>query len=227
MRAHTQVYADTNSGGTDAPYLYLSGTRGADGSSGLPAVCTNASLVVDSSVISNEITFVYTVELGDSTTSAVLEVDGRLAIRGGDAPLVDLLGREANVTLPEMGSAESLSAASSVSVDTAEPVVVAVGSSLEGGEYGVGQVRHGWVQKYGDMSAASERGQDLRSIFPCPFIQHRLASRLLVAAVRAAYASAPFLLSLSLFLRLTMKARTVPSRIFFLLPNFTRLSLYG
>lgn len=138
---HTQVYADTSGGGTDAPYLYLSGTRGADGSSGLPAVSPNASLVVDSSVISDEITFVYDVELGDSSTSAVLEVDGRLAIRGGDAPLVDLLGREVNVTLPEMGSEASLSGASSVSIETTEPVVVAVGSSLDGGEYGVGQVR--------------------------------------------------------------------------------------
>lgn len=141
MRACTQVYADTSNGGTDAPYLYLSGFRGADGSSGLPAVSMNASLAVESSVISNEITFVYTVEHGDNSTSAALEVDGRVAIRDGDAPLVDLLGREANVTLPGMGSEDSLSATSSVSIDTAEPVVVAVGSLLEGGEYGVGQVR--------------------------------------------------------------------------------------
>lgn len=135
-----KVYADTSGGGTVVPYLYLDGTRGVDGSSGLPAV---PSLVVDagSPSISDEITFVYTVEVGDSIASAVLEVEGISAIRDGDAPLVDLLGRAADVTLPVVGSAGSLSAASSLSIDATQPVVVAVGSSLDGGEYGVGQVR--------------------------------------------------------------------------------------
>lgn len=133
------MYADTSGGGTVAPYLYLDGTRGVDGSSGLPAV---PSLVVDaaSPSISDEITFVYTVEVGDSITSAVLEVDGTSAIRDGDAALADLLGRAVDVTLPVIGSGESLSAASSLSIDTTQPVVTAVGSSLDGGEYGVGQV---------------------------------------------------------------------------------------
>lgn len=136
----TQVYADTSGGGTVAPYLYLGGIRGADGSSGLPAV---PSLVVDaaSPSVSDEIVFVYTVEDGDSTTSAVLEVDGTSAIRDGDAPLVDLLERAVDVTLPVMGTDGSLSATSTLSIDASQPVVVAVGSSLDGGEYGVGQVR--------------------------------------------------------------------------------------
>lgn len=133
-----KVYADT-SVGDEPPYLYLSGTRGVDSSSGLPAVPRNASST-DSSV-SAEITFVYTVEFGDTTSGAVLEVDTRSAVRDGDAPLVDLLGREANVTLPETGSDATLSETAAVSIDSAEPFVVGVGSSLVGGEYGVGQVR--------------------------------------------------------------------------------------
>lgn len=122
------------------PNLYLGGTRGVDGSSGLPAV---PSLVVDeaSPSISDEITFVYTVEVGDSITSAVLDVEGTSAIRDGNAPLVDLLGRAADVTLPVTGSDGSLSAASALSIDSTQPVIVAVGSYLDGGEYGVGQVR--------------------------------------------------------------------------------------
>ena len=55
------MYADT-SVGDDPPYLYLSGTRGVDSSSGLPAVPSNVSS--DSSV-STEVMFVYTVEFGD------------------------------------------------------------------------------------------------------------------------------------------------------------------
>ncbi|CAN0413048.1 unnamed protein product, partial [Laminaria digitata] len=90
---------------------------------------------------SAEVLFVYTVEFGDTTSGEMLEVDTRLAIRDGDAPLVDLLGREANVTLPEMGSELTLSETSAVSVDSAEPFVVAVGSYLAAGEYGVGQVK--------------------------------------------------------------------------------------
>lgn len=119
-----------------APYLYLDGTRGADGSSGLPAVPANVPLAIDeTSTFSDEITFIYTVEFGDSSASAVLEVD---EIRDGDALFVDILGREVDVSLDGV----SLSAASSVSIDTAEPVVEAVGSTLNGGEYGVGQVRN-------------------------------------------------------------------------------------
>lgn len=98
-------------------------------------------------IASDEITFVYTVELGDQSTdgvgtSAVLEAEGQYAIRDGDAPLVDLLGREANATLPGIGvwSDVSLSGPSSLTIEATEPVVVAVGSSLDGGEYGVGQV---------------------------------------------------------------------------------------
>lgn len=122
-----------------APYLYLGGTRGVDGSSGLPAV---PSLLVDatSPSVSDEITFVYTVEDGDSIPSALLDVESTAAIRDGDALLVDLLGRTVDVALPAIGSTGSLSAASSLSIDTTQPVVVAVGSSLDGGEYGVGQV---------------------------------------------------------------------------------------
>ena len=136
----SKVYADTSGGGTVAPNLYLDGTRGVDGSSGLPAI---PSLVVDadSPFISDEITFVYTVEEGDTIASAVLEVEVTSAIRDGDAPFVDLLGRAADVTLPVIGSAGSLSGASSLIIDANQPVVVAVGSSLNGGEYGVGQVR--------------------------------------------------------------------------------------
>ncbi|CAM9243696.1 unnamed protein product, partial [Ectocarpus sp. 8 AP-2014] len=145
------VYADTSSGGAEGPYLYLGGTRGTDGSSGLPAALSNASVLSadDASVAvmaSDEITFVYTVELGDQSTdgvgnSAVLEAEGHYAVRGGDAPLVDLLGREANATLPGVGvwSDVSLSGASSLTIEATRPVVVAVGSSLDGGEYGVGQ----------------------------------------------------------------------------------------
>lgn len=130
------MYADGSGGGTVAPYLYLEGTRGEDGSSGLPAVPTNVSLAVDEdSTFSDEVTFVYTVEFGDSSTSASLEVD---EIRDGDAPFVDLLGRNVDVSLAGI----TFSASSSVSIDTAEPVVEAVGSSLDGGEYGVGQVRY-------------------------------------------------------------------------------------
>lgn len=86
-------------------------------------------------------TFVYTVEYGDTTPGNVLEVQDRFAIRDGDAPLVDLLGREGNITLPEIGSDSSLSGTAGLKVDSAEPVVIAVGSSLVAGEYGVGQVR--------------------------------------------------------------------------------------
>lgn len=132
------MYADT-SVGDDPPSLYLSGTRGVDASSGLPAVPSNTSST-DSSV-SAEVVFVYTVESGDTTSGAVLEVDTRSAVRDGDAPLVDLLGREANVTLPETGSDATLSETAAVSIDSAEPFVVGVGSSLIGGEYGVGQVK--------------------------------------------------------------------------------------
>lgn len=137
------MYADTSGGGIEPPYLYLDGTRGEDGSSGLPAVLANSTSLVggDESSASGEITFVYTVEFGDISTSPFVEVDGRLAIRGGNAPLLDVLGREANVTLPEIGSDFSLSGTSSLSVHASEPVIVAVGSSLDGGEYGVGQVR--------------------------------------------------------------------------------------
>lgn len=86
-------------------------------------------------------TFVYTVEYGDTTSGNVLEVQDRFAIRDGDATLVDLLGREGNITLPMIGSDSSLSGTAGLKVDSAEPVVTAVGSSLVGGEYGVGQVR--------------------------------------------------------------------------------------
>lgn len=134
------MYADASNGGTDAPSLYLGGTRGVDGSSGLPAV-PSLTVGATSPSISDEITFVYTVEVGDSITSTVLEVEGSSAIRDGDAPFVDLLGRGVDVTLPVIGADGSLSAASSLSIDTTQPVVVAVGSALDGGEYGVGQVR--------------------------------------------------------------------------------------
>eukprot|EP00752_Nemacystus_decipiens_P003960 g3626.t1 len=138
------VYADATGGGTVAPNLYLDGTRGVDGTSGLPAI---PSLVVDvdSPSISDEITFVYTVEDGDTIASAVLEVEGTAAIRDGDAPLVDVLGRAADVTLPAIGSGSTLSAVSSLTIDTTQPVVDAVGSSLNGGEYGVGQTIPVWV----------------------------------------------------------------------------------
>lgn len=96
--------------------------------------------------------FVYTVEFGDTISGAVLEVDTRSAIRGGDAPLVDLLGREANVTLPEMGSDATLSETAAVSIDSAEPFVVGIGSSLAGGEYGVGQVKAGGGHVYRILS---------------------------------------------------------------------------
>ncbi|CAM9102436.1 unnamed protein product [Scytosiphon promiscuus] len=141
------VYADTSNGGSEPPYLYLSGAREGDGSSGLPAIVANSTSLVgaDESTASEEMTFVYTVQFGDSSTSPFLEVDGRFAIRGGDAPLVDVLGREVNVTLPEIGSDASLSGASSVSVHASEPVIVAVGTSLDGGEYGVGQIIPVWV----------------------------------------------------------------------------------
>lgn len=132
-----KVYPDTSQG-DEAPYLYLSGTLGADGSSGLPAIFKNAS---EESSIADEIIFVYTVEFGDSISGTILEVDDRFAIREGTAPFVDLLGRDANVTLPVIGSNASLSGTASLSVDSAEPVVTAIGSFLFGGEYGVGQVR--------------------------------------------------------------------------------------
>lgn len=128
---------ETSQGGYDAPYLYLGGTRGGDGSSGLPAILKNAS----SEIISDEITFTYTVEPGDTIAGAILEVAGPYALRGGTVPFVDLLMREINLTLPTMGSERSLSSTSAMSVDSAVPVVTAVSSSLEGGEYGVGQVR--------------------------------------------------------------------------------------
>lgn len=134
------MYAETSDGGTEAPYLYLGGTR--VDSSGLLAV---PSLVVDaaSPSISDEIVFVYTVEFGDTitSTSTWLEVEGTSALHDEDAPLVDLLGRGVGVTLPVVGSNGSLSAASSLSINATKPVVVEVGSSLDGGEYGVGQVR--------------------------------------------------------------------------------------
>lgn len=85
-------------------------------------------------------TFVYTVEYGDTTSGNVLEFQHRFAIRDGDAPLVDLLGRKANVTLPAIGSESSLSGTAALKVDSIEPVVIEIGSSLAGGEYGVGQV---------------------------------------------------------------------------------------
>lgn len=69
-----------------------------------------------------------------------LEVEDQSAIRGGDAPFVDLLGREADVALPVIGSDSSLSFASSMTVYSSAPVVTAIGSYLAGGEYGVGQV---------------------------------------------------------------------------------------
>lgn len=130
------MYADTSEG-SDAPHLYLSGTRGTDGSSGLPAVFKNASI---GSYISDEITFVYKVEFDDVLSGTFLEVEDSFAIRDGGAPLVDLLGREANVTLPAMGSNASLSASTTLSIDSAEPVITEISSSLNGGEYGVGQV---------------------------------------------------------------------------------------
>ncbi|CAM9704841.1 unnamed protein product, partial [Hapterophycus canaliculatus] len=106
--------------------------------SGLPALIANSTSLVggDEPNASEEITFVYTVQLGDSSSSPFLEVDGRFAIRGGDAPLVDVLGREANVTLPEIGTDASFSGTSSLSVHASEPVVLAVGSALVGGVYG-------------------------------------------------------------------------------------------
>lgn len=131
-----QVYADGSDGGTVAPYLFLRGTR-ADGSSGLPAVPANVPLAIDEvTSFSDEIVFVYTVEDGDSSApDPVLEVD---EIGDGDVSFVDLLGREVQMSL----SGVSLSDVSSVSIDTAEPFVEAVGSTLNGGEYGVGQVRY-------------------------------------------------------------------------------------
>lgn len=119
------------------PYLYLDGTRGSLGLRAVPSLVVDA----DSPSISDEVTFAYTVEEGDTIASAVLEVEATSAIRDGDAPFVDLLGRAADVTLPAIGSAGSLSADSSLSLDTTQPVVDTVGSSLNGGEYGVGQVR--------------------------------------------------------------------------------------
>lgn len=122
----------------EMPHLYLGGTRGSDGSSGLPAVFNYTSL---DSTISDEITFIYTVESGDVSTAGMsLEVEDRSAIRGGFAPLVDLLGREANNTLPAKGSNTSLSGTAAVLIDSSEPMVTGVGCALIGGEYGVGQV---------------------------------------------------------------------------------------
>lgn len=132
------MYVKTSQGRYDPPYLCLGGTRGGDGSSGLPAVLRNAS----SEIISDEITFTYTVESGDTIAGATLEVEGLYALKMGAVPLVDLLARDINVTLPTMGSDRSLSYTSALSVDSAVPVVTAISSSLEGGEYGVGQVRH-------------------------------------------------------------------------------------
>ena len=131
----TKVYVDTSQG-YDAPCLYLNGTRGVDGSLGLPAVFKNVSF----ETISDEITFTYTVEFADTIMGVTLEAEDTDAIRNGDAPFLDLLAREVNVTLPGADSDKSLSATSSLSIDTAVPVVTAVWSSLEGGEYGVGQV---------------------------------------------------------------------------------------
>lgn len=131
------MHVESRQGGYDAPYLYLGGTRGGDGLSGLPAILKNAS----SEIISDEITFTYTVEPGDTIAGASLEVESPYALRGGTVPLVDLLMREINVTLPIIGSKRSLSYTSTMSVDSAVPVVTAISSSLEGGEYGIGQVR--------------------------------------------------------------------------------------
>lgn len=131
-----KVYIDTSSG-EDAPYLYLNGTR-ADGSTGLLAVLINGSSSSDETA-ADELTFVYTVIYGDDIGS-ILTVADRSAIRGG-ASLLDLQEREANVTLPEIGGASSLSGNASLSVYTDTSVVTGVSSSLPEGEYGVGQVR--------------------------------------------------------------------------------------
>lgn len=134
-RRRPQVYVDT-SGGDEAPRLSLEGTR-RGGSSALPALLlTNASSGATSL---EELTFTYTVLAGDRATGA-LEITDRDVV-GDGAPVLDLLGREANTTLPAAGLDSSLSAtAANITIDTSEPVIFEVRSLLEGGEYGVGQV---------------------------------------------------------------------------------------
>ncbi|CAM9256182.1 unnamed protein product, partial [Choristocarpus tenellus] len=94
-----------------------------------------------SNTTSSELKFIYTVQRGDNASQLTADTGALVSntYSGGGSMFIDLLGRDVNTTLPIPGSSNSLSGKSSFTVDTDAPYVIGLGSSLLGGEYGVGQ----------------------------------------------------------------------------------------
>jgi hypothetical protein len=86
----------------------------------------------------NALTFDYTVLAGDSTTG-LLDYASTSALSLNGATIQDPIGNNANLTLPAPGSAGSLSANNSISIDADSPVVTNVTSS-QSGTFTTGQV---------------------------------------------------------------------------------------
>lgn len=115
-----------------APTLELASSAAGAGANG-KAVCAAST-----SVWSNVYVFVYDVVLTDSTADLEYTSTTALSLNGGS--IADRNGKTPVLTLPQPGSANSLSGTSAVVIDTTAPVITSVTCSNPGnGEYGTGQ----------------------------------------------------------------------------------------
>ncbi|CAM9774726.1 unnamed protein product, partial [Discosporangium mesarthrocarpum] len=150
---HTTLAGGTYGVGQEIPItvvfsapLLLNGTdpalglgSGVGGTTVFSAVLTNAT----SNATSSTLVFIYTVQRGDNATR--LRYTGTEALvpnsGGGAGSITDLHGRDVDTTLPLPGTNASLSGKTLIAVNTEPPYITGIGSRLEEGEYGVGQVR--------------------------------------------------------------------------------------
>ncbi|KAG2527767.1 hypothetical protein JM16_003180 [Phytophthora kernoviae] len=114
-----------------APTLELASSTGGVGANG-NAVCTAAS-----SVWSTVYVFEYDVVATDSTADLEYTSTTALSLNGGT--ITDRNGKPPILTLPALGSTNSLSGTSAVVIDTASPVITAVTCTNPGnGDFGTG-----------------------------------------------------------------------------------------
>jgi VCBS repeat-containing protein len=85
----------------------------------------------------NQLTFGYTVQAGDTSADLDYLSSGALTLNGGT--IQDGLGNNATLTLAAPGTAGSLGANKNVVIDTAAPVVTNVSSNAAAGTYKIGQ----------------------------------------------------------------------------------------
>ncbi|RLN57004.1 hypothetical protein BBJ28_00017668, partial [Nothophytophthora sp. Chile5] len=115
-----------------APTLELASSTGGLGANGR-AVC-----VATSKVWSNTLVFEYDVVATDSTVDLEYTSTTALSLSGG--MISDRNGRTPVITLPALGSANSLAGTSAIVIDTTSPVITFVSCSTPGdGEFGTGQ----------------------------------------------------------------------------------------